>query len=119
MKKFLLSEYDNNVDTTNIAKSILSEVDQFIIIVFQPVVWMITNAILLIGIIIYLVITDLNASLTSLFLLSLFYLLFYGFSRNILNGLEITITVLLLNYCLLLLFSFFQYNHIVFLRFVL
>ena len=85
MKKFLLSKYDNNVDTSNIAKSILSEVDQFIIIVFQPVIWMITNAILLIGIIIYLVITDLNASLTSLFLLSLFYISFYGFSRNILN----------------------------------
>ena len=85
MKKFLLGEYDNNIDTSNIAKSILSEVDQFIIIVFQPVMWMITNAILLIGIIIYLISTDLSASFTSLFLLSLFYICFYGFSKNILN----------------------------------
>ena len=85
MKKFLMSQYNTNVETSNIAKSILSEVDEFIIIVFQPVIWMITNAILLIGIIIYLISTDLNASLISLFLLSLFYIFFYGFSKNILN----------------------------------
>lgn len=85
MKKFLLRKYNNNIETSNIAKSILSEVDQFIIIVFQPVMWMVTNAILLLGIIIYLLNTNLNASLISLISLSFFYIIFHIFSKKILN----------------------------------
>ena len=37
MGKFILGNYNPNVDTSSIAKSILSEIDQFIVIVFQPV----------------------------------------------------------------------------------
>ena len=74
-----------NIDTTEIAKSILSEVDQFIIIVFQPTILMLTNFILLVGIIIYLLLTSFQASIFSLLTLLFFYFLFHYFSKGILN----------------------------------
>ena len=43
MNIYILNNYDYNKIKSEVAKSILSEVDQFIIIVFQPVMWMITN----------------------------------------------------------------------------
>ena len=85
MGKFIYGDYDSNLDTSSIAKSILSEIDQFIVIVFQPVMLMITNAILLFGIIIYLSITNFRASLISIFLLFTFYIIFYIFTKKILN----------------------------------
>tara|TARA_Y100000991_G_scaffold208176_1_gene186934 strand:+ start:1180 stop:2661 length:1482 start_codon:yes stop_codon:yes gene_type:complete len=85
MGKFILGKYNPNLDTSSIAKSILSEIDQFIVIVFQPVMLMITNAILLFGIIIYLSITNFRASLISIFLLFTFYIIFYIFTKKILN----------------------------------
>lgn len=86
----LMSNYINNknfinVDKTEIAKSILSEVDQFIIIVFQPTILMLTNLILLLGIIFYLIYTSYLASIYSLILLFSFYYVFYIFSKRILN----------------------------------
>ena len=85
MKNFLKNSPILNIDTTEIAKSILSEVDQFMIIVFEPVILMLTNIVLLLGISFYLIYTSLKASLVGLITLALFYLLFYLFSKNILN----------------------------------
>ncbi len=75
----------NNKATSEIAKSILSEVDQFIIIVFQPVILMLTNVLLLIGILIYIFYTNFIASIISITVLPFFYLIFYIFSKRILN----------------------------------
>ena len=75
----------NYGEKSEIAKSILSEVDQFIIIVFQPTMLMITNIFLLLGIIIYILVTNTNASLISLTFLLAFYLIFHLFTKKILN----------------------------------
>ena len=75
----------NNKATSEIAKSILSEVDQFIIIVFQPVILMLTNILLLIGILIYIFYTNFIASIISITVLPYFYFIFYIFSKKILN----------------------------------
>ena len=75
----------NNKTTSEIAKSILSEVDQFIIIVFQPLILMLTNLILLLGILIYIFYTNFIASLLTITILPLFYMIFYIFSKKILN----------------------------------
>ena len=72
-------------NTSEIAKSILSEVDQFIIIVFQPTILMLTNLILLFGIILYLFFTSIEASFYSISILLIFYFIFYLFSKGILN----------------------------------
>ena len=85
MQKYLFNTETNKKLKSEVAKSILSEVDQFIIIIFQPVMWMVTNFILLIGIFLYLLYTNLNASIISIFFLSLFYIIFYLFTKNILN----------------------------------
>ena len=85
LKNFLNSKKILNLDKSEIAKSILSEVDQFIIIVFQPIILMLTNLILLIGIVIYLAFTNFVGSLLALSILGGFYFLFYKFSKKILN----------------------------------
>jgi len=85
MDKYIYSSLRLESDTSEIAKSILSEVDQFIIIVFQPTVLMLTNIILLLGIAFYLVFTSLEASINSLIILLFFYFIFYIFSKRILN----------------------------------
>lgn len=85
MNNFIYNHPRYDIDTSEIAKSILSEVDQFIIIVFQPTILMLNNLILLLGIIIYLFFTSINASIYSLILLFGFYILFYAFSKNYLN----------------------------------
>ena len=85
MNNFIYSNLDYKIDTSEIAKSILSEVDQFIIIVFQPTILMFTNMILLIGILIYLFFTSVEASIYSLILLFGFYITFYIFSKSFLN----------------------------------
>ena len=72
-------------NSSEIAKSILSEVDQFIILVFQPVIIMLTNILVLISIISYLLYTNFYASIISLFLLLAFYVIFYYFSKRKLN----------------------------------
>jgi len=72
-------------NTAEIAKSILSEVDQFIIIVFQPTILMLTNLLVLIAIVIYLFYSNLTASVSSLILLIFFYFSFYIFSKRKLN----------------------------------
>tara|TARA_B100001029_G_scaffold179594_1_gene189785 strand:+ start:725 stop:2518 length:1794 start_codon:yes stop_codon:yes gene_type:complete len=74
-----------NSNTAEIAKSILSEVDQFIIIVFQPTILMLTNLLVLIAIVIYLLYSNLTASISSLILLIFFYFSFYVFSKRKLN----------------------------------
>ena len=85
----LMTNYVNknfiNIETSEIAKSILSEVDQFIIVVFQPVILMLTNILLLLGIIMYIFYTNIKASILSLSLLLIFYFVFYIFSKKILN----------------------------------
>ena len=86
LNNFLKSRKILNVNKSDIAKSILSEVDQFIIIVFQPTILMFTNFIILIGIIIYLALTNLIGSLLGLTILGGFYFLFYKFSKNLLNN---------------------------------
>jgi len=72
-------------ETGEVAKLILSEVDQFIIIVFQPTILMLTNIFLLFGILIYIFNVNISASILSLFVLSVFYIAFYIFSKRILN----------------------------------
>ena len=86
----LMGDYiNNNIEvekkTTELAKLVLSEVDQFIIIVFQPTILMLTNIIFFIGIIIYLFFTNIMASLIGTLLLLAFYISFYLFTKNILN----------------------------------
>lgn len=85
MGKFIYGNYNSNLDTSSIAKSILSEIDQFIVLVFQPVMLMLTNAILLTGIIIYLTVTNFRASFVSFIMLFTFYIVFYIFTKKILN----------------------------------
>jgi len=70
---------------SEIAKSVLSEVDQFIIIVFQPFMFMITNIFLLLGIVIYIFYANTLAAILSLIILLNFYLIFYLFTKKILN----------------------------------
>ena len=84
MNNYINNEY-NYKNKSEIAKSILSEVDQFIIIVFQPTILMITNIFLLIGIIFYLVFANTTASLISLIFILIFYSGFHFFTKNILN----------------------------------
>ena len=83
LQRYIYSEIKLN--SSDIAKSILSEVDQFVIIVFRPIILMVTNILVLFGIIGYLFYTNIKASLFSLFLLILFYFLFYIFSKRKLN----------------------------------
>ncbi len=85
MDNYIWSNFQIDRNTSEIAKSILSEVDQFIIIVFQPTILMITNLILLLGIVFYLLLTNLKASIYSLTILIIFYLIFHYFSKGILN----------------------------------
>lgn len=85
MKKYIYSDIKLNVNSSEIAKSILSEVDQFIIIVFRPIILMLTNILVLAGISCYLFYTNIQASLFSLTLLISFYLFFYLFSKRKLN----------------------------------
>tara|TARA_Y100001970_G_C14257765_1_gene876866 strand:+ start:1439 stop:3250 length:1812 start_codon:yes stop_codon:yes gene_type:complete len=85
MNKYIANKLEINRDTSEVAKSILSEVDQFIIIVFQPTMLMLTNIVFLIGIIIYLFCTNLSASFYSILLLGGFYFTFYVFSKKVLN----------------------------------
>ena len=75
----------NNKDTGEVAKLILSEVDQFIIIVFQPTILMLTNIFLLFGILVYIFSVNINASFLSILVLIGFYFFFYIFSKKILN----------------------------------
>ena len=83
LKNFLNSKKILNVDKSDIAKSILSEVDQFIIIVFQPIILMFTNLILLIGIVIYLAFTNLIGSLLALSILGGFSTFYFINSQKI------------------------------------
>lgn len=85
MNNYIWSNFQIDRNTSEIAKSILSEVDQFIIIVFQPTILMITNLILLLGIVFYLLLTNLKASIYGLTILIIFYLCFHYFSKGILN----------------------------------
>ena len=85
LNNFLNSNEILNLDKSEIAKSILSEVDQFIIIVFQPTILMLTNLILLLGIVIYLTFTNFIGSLFALAILGSFYILFYKYSKKLLN----------------------------------
>ena len=75
----------NNKDTGEVAKLILSEVDQFIIIVFQPTILMLTNIFLLFGILIYIFSVNISASFLSIFVLISFYFVFYIFAKKLLN----------------------------------
>ena len=84
MEKYINNDF-NNKNTSEVAKSILSEVDQFIIIVFQPTILMLTNIFLLLGILIYIIFTNISASLISILILISFYFTFYIFSKRILN----------------------------------
>ena len=69
MSKYINNEIELNSNSSDLAKTILSEVDQFIIIVFQPTILMLTNILVLVFIISYLLYTNFNASLLSLILL--------------------------------------------------
>jgi len=84
MSKYIKNKF-NIKEKSEIAKSILSEVDQFIIIVFQPTIFMLTNVFLLLGILIYIFYTNTTSSLLSLSILIGFYITFYFFSKKILN----------------------------------
>lgn len=84
MNKYIYRNYKYR-EKSEIAKSILSEVDQFIILVFQPTMLMLTNIFLLLGIIIYIFYTSFAASIITTLLLGIFYMIFYIFSKNILN----------------------------------
>jgi len=85
MDGYIYGSINLNSNTAEIAKSILSEVDQFIIIVFQPTILMLTNLLVLIAIVIYLFYSNLIASVSSLILLVSFYFTFYIFSKRKLN----------------------------------
>ena len=85
MNNYINKNLQIDKNTSEIAKSILSEVDQFIIIVFQPTILMLTNLILLFGIILYLFFTSIEASFYSISILLIFYFIFYLFSKGILN----------------------------------
>ncbi len=85
MDGYIYGSIKLNSNTAEIAKSILSEVDQFIIIVFQPTILMLTNLLVLIAIILYLFCSNLKASVSSLILLISFYFAFYIFSKRKLN----------------------------------
>jgi len=84
MNKYIYRDYDFK-EKSKIAKSILSEVDQFIILVFQPTMLMLTNIFLLIGIIAYIFRSSFSASILTILILGTFYLIFYIFSKKILN----------------------------------
>jgi len=84
INNFINSNF-NNKDTGEVAKLILSEVDQFIIIVFQPTILMLTNIFLLFGILIYIFSVNISASLLSIFVLIGFYFIFYIFTKKLLN----------------------------------
>ena len=85
MSNYLNNRIDLKTRNTEIAKLVLSEVDQFIIIVFEPTILMLTNIIFFLGIIIYLFFANSLASMVSLFLLLSFYTIFYFFTKRILN----------------------------------
>ena len=84
MNKYIYKNYEYK-EKSEIAKSILSEVDQFIILVFQPTMLMLTNIFLMIGIIAYIFSSSFSASILTILILGTFYLIFYFFSKNILN----------------------------------
>lgn len=84
MNKYIYKNYDFQ-EKSKIAKSILSEVDQFIILVFQPTMLMLTNIFLLLGIIAYIFRSSFSASILTILILGTFYLIFYIFSKKILN----------------------------------
>ena len=85
MNQFINKNLEKNINNSKAAKSILSEVDQFIIIVFQPTMLMLTNLILLFSIILFLFLTNLTASILSTISLLIFYFNFYIFSKRKLN----------------------------------
>ena len=85
MSNYINNKIELNTQNTEIAKLILSEVDQFMIIVFEPTILMLTNIIFFLGIIIYLFFANSLASILSLTLLLSFYAAFYFFTKNILN----------------------------------
>ena len=85
MNQFINKDLELNINNSKAAKSILSEVDQFIIIVFQPTMLMLTNIILLFSIILYLFLTNFTASILSTLILLIFYINFYIFSKRKLN----------------------------------
>tara|TARA_A100001388_G_scaffold239995_1_gene195542 strand:+ start:4135 stop:5892 length:1758 start_codon:yes stop_codon:yes gene_type:complete len=85
MSKYINSQIELNSRSSDLAKTILSEVDQFIIIVFQPTILMLTNILVLVFIICYLLYTNFIASLFSLIMLITFYICFYFFSKRKLN----------------------------------
>ena len=85
MQKYLFNTETNKKLNQKLQSQYYLEVDQFIIIIFQPVMWMVTNFILLIGIFLYLIYTNLNASMISFIFLGVFYIIFYFFKKNILN----------------------------------
>ena len=85
MEGYIYGDIKPNSNKAEIAKSILSEVDQFIIIVFQPTILMLTNLLVLTAIVLYLFYSNLAASVSSLILLISFYFAFYIFSKRKLN----------------------------------
>ena len=85
MDGYIYKNISLNSNSSEFAKSILSEVDQFIIIVFQPTILMLTNFLVLIAIVIYLFSTNFYASIASIILLFSFYICFYVFSKRKLN----------------------------------
>lgn len=85
MEGFINRDIGINKNSSEIAKSILSEVDQFIILVFEPTILMLTNVLVLLAIIGYLLFTNPYPSLVSLGLLIFFYINFYFFSKRKLN----------------------------------
>ena len=66
MEGFINKDIGINKNSSEIAKSILSEVDKFIILVFEPTILMLTNVLVLLAIIGYLLFTNPYPSLMSL-----------------------------------------------------
>ena len=70
MEGYINSDSYLNYNSSEIAKSILSEVDQFIIVVFQPTILMFTNLLVLVAIISYLLYTNFYVSYKFIFIIS-------------------------------------------------
>ena len=87
MKTYLFRAYEDLSvkDYTEVAKIILSEVDQFVIYIFRPFTVMLSSFVVAFIIILFLLLTKFKATIFSFLGITFFYVIFYYFSNSFLT----------------------------------
>ena len=87
MKTYLFRAYEDlsKKEYTEVAKIILSEVDQFVIYIFRPFTVMLSSFVVAFIIVAFLLLTKFKATILSFFGITFFYLIFYYFSNSFLT----------------------------------